>query len=112
MLLRGSIRIFVFFDVGEAFHLEKLRGLVGPRGGPTKPDFARRPPEYVRFENPPIEEPSEPLTLGSGEKVVCSIKYYEYAIVEVQLQVPFEGNWEGLMAQTARWMDAPDVEPE
>ena len=112
MLLRGSIRIFVFFDVGEAFDLEKLRTLVGPRAGPTKPDFPRRTPEYVRFENPPIEEPSEPLTLGSGEKVVCSIKYYEYAIVEVQLQVPFGGTWDDLMRQTARWMDAPDLEPE
>src|SRR5262249_28464670 len=110
--LRGSIRVFVFFDVGEAFDQEKLRALVGPRGAPTKPDFPRRTPEYVRFENPPIEEPSEPLTLRSGERVVCSIKYYEYAIVEAQLQVPFEGTWEQLMTQTARWMDAPDVEPE
>ena len=91
MLLRGGIHIFVFFDVGEAFELDKLRSLIDPRGGPTKPDFPRRTPEYVRFENPPIAEPSEPLTLRSGETVVCSIKYYEYAIVEVHLQVPFEG---------------------
>ena len=27
-----------------------------------------------------------PLTLSSGEKVVYSIKYYQYAIVEVQLE--------------------------
>jgi hypothetical protein len=112
MLLRGCIRIFVFYDVGEAFDLEKLRTLVDPRGGPTKPDFPRGTPEYVRFEHPPIEEPSEPLTLRSGENVVCSLKYYEYAIVEAQLQVPFQGTWEALMAQTARWMDAPDIEPE
>lgn len=44
--------------------------------------------------------------------MICSIKYYEYAIVEVQLEVPFEGTWEALMEHTARWMDAPDVEPE
>jgi len=112
MLLRGCIRIFMFFDVGEAFDLEKLRSLVGPRGAPTKPDFPRRTPEYVRFENPPITEPSEPLTLRSGEKVICSIKYYEYAIVEVQLEVPFEGAWETLMERTSRWMAAPDIEPE
>jgi len=112
MHLRGCIRIFVFYDVGEAFDLEKLRSLVDPRSGPTKPDFPRRTPEYVRFENPPIVEPSAPLTLKSGEAVVCSIKYYEYAIVEVQMEVPFEGDWERLTAQTARWMDAPDVEPE
>jgi len=112
MHLQGYIRIFVFYDVGEACDLEKLRSLIDPRGGPTKSDFPRRTPEYVRFENPPIAEPSEPLTLRSGETVVCSIKYYEYAIVEVQLEIPFEGTWERLLAQTARWMDAPDVEPE
>jgi hypothetical protein len=112
MNLCGSIRIFLLYDVGEAFDLDKLRALVGPRGGPTPADFPRRTPEYVRFENPPIAEPSEPLTLRRGEKVVCSVKYYEYAIVEVQLEVPFEGTWDLLMAATARWMDAPDVEPE
>lgn len=112
MTLRGCIRIFVFYDVGEALELDKLRTLLDPHGRPTQPDFPRRTPEYVRFENPPITEPSEPLTLRSGEAVVCSIKYYEYAIVAVQLEVPFEGNWETLMTQTARWMDAPDIEPE
>src|SRR5215475_9181450 len=112
MVVHGSIRILLFYDVGEAFALDKLRALVGPGGGPAQSDFPRRTPEYVRFENPPIVEPSEPLVLPSGEKVVCSIKYYEYAIVEVQLEVPFQGSWDDLQAQTARWMDAPDLDPE
>jgi hypothetical protein len=110
MILHGSIRMFFLYDVGEAFDLEKLRALVDPRGGPTKPEFPRRTPEYVRFENPPIAEPSEPLELGDGQKVVCSVKYYEYAIVEVQVEVPFEGSWDALMAQASRWMDAPDID--
>ncbi|MGB7437135.1 MAG: hypothetical protein WBW49_17100, partial [Candidatus Acidiferrum sp.] len=75
MRLQGHIRIFLFYDVGEAFDFEKLRSLIDPRGGQTKPEFPRRTPDYVRFENPPIVEPSEPLTLRSGETVVCSIKY-------------------------------------
>jgi len=111
MHLRGCIRIFFFYDVGEAFDLEKLRGLLGPTCGPTRPEFPRRTPDYIRFENPPITEPSEPLTLRSGEKVVCTIKYYEYAIVEVQLEAPFEGDWELFLAQTGRWMDSPEIEP-
>ena len=112
MLLRGCIRIFLFYDVGEAFALDKLQALVGPGSTPAQRDFPRRTPEYVRFENPPIVEPGEPLTLRSGEKVMCSIKYYEYAIVEVQLEVPFQGSWDDLLAQAARWMDAPDIDPE
>lgn len=98
--------------MGEAIDLHKLRGLLGSRGGATKPDFPRRTPDYVRFENPPIAEPSEPLTLRGGEKVVCSIKYYEYAIIEVQIEAEFEGTWDTLLAQTSRWMDLADIEPD
>jgi hypothetical protein len=112
VLLRGYIRIFLFYDVGEAFDIEKLRTLLGPRGGPTKSDFPRRTPDYVRFENPSIAEPSEPLTLSHGEKVVCSIKYYKYAIVEAQLEAAFAGAWDDLMAQVSHLMDSPDIEPE
>src|ERR1700748_3662853 len=97
MHVRGHIRTFLFYDVGEAFDLDKLRALVGPGGEPRKPDFPRRTPDNVRFENAPIKGPSEPLTLRTGENVTCSIKYYEYAIVEVQFEVPFEGTWEELL---------------
>ena len=102
----------MFYDVGEAFDLDQLRSLVDPRGGPTPSDFPRRTPEYVRFENPPIVEPGEPLTLRSGDKIACSIKYYEYVIVEVQLEVPFEGTWDALVEQTSRWLDDAEIEPE
>ena len=112
MLLRGRFRIFFFYDVGEAFDLNKLRDLLGSRGGSTKPDFPRRTPEYIRFENPPIAEPSEPVTLRTGEHVTCTIKYYEYAIVAIQLEAAFEGAWDALLAQAPRWMDSADIEPE
>jgi hypothetical protein len=112
MHVRGNIRTFLFYDVGEAFDLEKLRGLVGAVAGPSKPDFPRRTPDNVRFENAPITGPSEPLTLHTGENVICSIKYYEYAIVEVQFEVPFEGTWDELLQQGSRWMDAADIDPE
>src|SRR5215469_11567101 len=112
MLLHGCIRTFFFYDVGEAFDLEKLRTLVGARGGQTKPEFPRRTPDYIRFENAPISEPSEPLTLQSGDRVTCSVKYYEYAIVEVQFEAPFQGDWDIFLAQTSRSMDSVELEPE
>ncbi len=110
MLLRGCIRVFLFYDVGDAFALPKLQALIGSGAAPTKPDFPRRTPDYVRFENPPITEPSEPLVLKDGRQVICSIKYYEYAIVEVQLETLFEGNWESLLAETSRWMDSAEAD--
>ena len=112
MLLRGCFRILLFYDVGEAFDPEKLRDLLGSRGGSAKPDFPRHTPDSVRFENAPIAEPSEPVTLRTGEQLICSIKYYAQALVEVQLEAAFEGTWDALLAQASHWMDSADIEPE
>ena len=66
----------------------------------------------MRFEQPPILEPSEDVTLQSGEDVVCSIKYYSFAAAVVQLDVPFECEWENLKNQSSRWVDPTDFEPQ
>jgi len=112
VLLDGCIRIFRFYDVGEAFDLGKVRELVGARGDSIKPDFPRRTPVYVRFESAPVAESREPLTLQTGERVTRTIKYYEYAIVEIQLEVKFKGGWDKLLSQASHWMDSPGLEPE
>jgi hypothetical protein len=84
---------------------------LGPRGGTVRRAFPRRTPEYVRFEQAPIVEPAQSLELTTGERVLCSIKYYAFAVVVVQLEAPFECDWDGLLAQASRWTDASDIEP-
>jgi hypothetical protein len=111
MLLRGCFRILLLYDVAEALDLERLRELLGPRGGPVKRAFPRRTPEYVRFEHTPIVEPTEPIRLSTGEHVLCSIKYYAFAVAVVQFEVPFECDWNALLPQASRWTDAVDIEP-
>lgn len=112
MGLCGSFRVLFFYDVAEAIDLAKLQQLLGPRGGAIGEKFPRRTPDYVRFEQPPILEPSEDVVLHSGEHVVCSIKYYAFAAVVVQLDVPFECAWETLKNQASRWVDPTDFEPQ
>ncbi len=111
VLLTGFFRVFLLYDVAEAFDLEKLRLLIGSRGVPAQRPFPRRTPEYVRFEQVPIVERAEPVQLNTGERIVCSIKYYAFAVVVVELEVPFECDWGELVSQSARWVDAPDIEP-
>lgn len=101
-LLRGCFRILLLYDVAEAFDLEKIRDLLGPRGETVKHAFPKRTPEYVRFERAPIIEPSEPIVLSAGEQLICSIKYYAYAVVVVQLEVPFECDWNTLLSRSSR----------
>jgi hypothetical protein len=112
MPVRGCFLVLLLYDVAEAFDLEKLSDLLGPRGGPVKRVFPRRTPEYVRFEHAPIVEPTQPIVLVTGEHVLCSIKYYAFAVAVVQFEVPFECDWKALLVHASRWTDAVDVEPQ
>jgi hypothetical protein len=110
--LRGSFRILFLYDVAEAIDLGRLRQLLGPRSGTAKETLPRRTPEYVRFEEPPVVEPRERVTLKTGEQVACSIKYYAFAAVVVQLDVPFDCDWKDLLCHVSRWVDPADIEPQ
>jgi hypothetical protein len=111
MILCGHFQILLLYDVAEAIDLAKLRELLGTRGGQLKHEFPRRTPDYVRFENPPVIETGRPLTLSTGEQLTYSIKYYAFAVVVVQFDLPFECDWNVLLTQTARWMDVSELEP-
>jgi nucleotide-binding universal stress UspA family protein len=111
VLLRGALRILLLYDVAEALDLRVLHDLLGSRGTPTQPEFSRRTPEYVRFEQVPIVEPIQPLILAGGERLPCSLKYYSYGVVRAQLEVPFECDWDALVPQASRWMNLAPVEP-
>ena len=67
MLLCGRFRILLLYDVAEGIDLKALREILGPRGEQVKREFPRRTPEYVRSEDPPVVEPSDPLVLDTGE---------------------------------------------
>jgi len=112
MELRGSFELLYLYDVAEAFDREKLQGLLGPQAGAVNPGFARRTPDYVQFSQPPISEPAGELVLKTGESASCSIKYYSFAVVVVRLEMPFDCNWDTLIAQTSRWIGAEDVEQQ
>jgi uncharacterized Rmd1/YagE family protein len=111
MQLRGLFRLLFLYDVAESFDLEKLRNLLGPRGGSAEHQFPRRTPGYVRFEHAPIVEPPEFITICPGLSAACPVKYYSFGAIVIQVEVPFECDWKSLVEQGARWMDAPGVEP-
>ena len=112
MQLRGLFRLLFLYDVAESIDLGKLRGLLGERGGLAEPAFPRRTPDYVRFEHPPIVEPAEFLSVCPGVGAACPVKYYAFGAIVIQVELPFEADWNSLVEQGARWMDAPEVEPQ
>lgn len=111
MQLRGLFRLLFLYDVAESFDLGKLRNMLGARGGSAERAFPRRTPDYVRFEDAPIVEPGEFITVCPGVSAACPVKYYSFGAIVVQVELPFECDWDALVAQGSQWMDAPDVEP-
>jgi hypothetical protein len=111
MKLRGLFRLLFLYDVAESIDLMKLRNLLGARGGRAEHTFQRRTPGYVRFEEAPIVEPAEFITVCPGISAACPVKYYNFGAIVIQVELPFECDWNSLVAQGARWMDAPDIEP-
>ncbi|MGA7796157.1 MAG: hypothetical protein WCA19_24255 [Candidatus Acidiferrales bacterium] len=111
MKLRGLFRLLFLYDVAESIDLGKLRNLLGSRGGPAGHAFPRRTPGYVRFEEAPIVEPAEFITVCPGVSAACPVKYYGFGAIVIQVELPFECDWNSLVALGSRWMDAPDIEP-
>jgi hypothetical protein len=109
-LVSGSFRSVFLYDLCEEIRLDELRTLLGSPGAGREPRFRHLAPEYVRFERPPAVQTLEPVVLESGERLRCNINYYDYGVVSVEFELPFEFNWACLVESSGSWMTAPELE--
>src|SRR5579863_4280334 len=101
--LQGSILVLIQFDVCEEIRLDQLRQIFGARTV-AQPSLKHPAPGYVRYQRPPVVEPIDALVLESGERLEGQIKYYDYGVVSVVFQLPFGGDWDGLVHLASRWV--------
>ena len=101
--LQGSVLVLIQFDVCEEIRLDKLREIFGARTLP-QPTLKHPAPGYVRYQRPPVVELIEPLVLESGERLEGQIKFYDYGVVSVVLELPFSGDWDALVRLGSRWV--------
>jgi hypothetical protein len=100
----GSLWILWLYDVCEEIDLAVLRQMLGIRE--LREVGARRPsPEQVRFERPPVVEQLDGKLKGE-------LNYYEYGVISIKLQIPFEDEWSGLVSLAGRWITTPEQEAE
>ena len=90
----GSFRLLFLYDVCEEISLGQLRQMLGLHPGGREPAFRHPVPEYVRFQQPPVVEPLEPVLLDSGQKREGRLKYYDYGVVSVEYEFAFELSWQ------------------
>jgi hypothetical protein len=101
--LHGSVLVLIQFDVCEEIQLDRLREIFGARTV-VQPSLKHPAPGYVRYKRPPVVEPIEPLVLESGERLQGQIKYYDYGVLSVVLELPFSGDWDTLVRLGSRWV--------
>jgi hypothetical protein len=101
--LHGSVLVLIQFDVCEEIRLDKLREIFGARTL-QQPPLKHPAPGYIRYQRPPVVEPIEPLVLESGERLEGQIKFYDYGVLSVVLELPFSGDWDTLIRLGSRWV--------
>jgi hypothetical protein len=108
--LRGSFWVLVLYDVAEQINLDRLRDILGSEPPRREPSFRHPVPDYVRFERPPVVQYVDPLTIGQGTQFQTRIKYFDYGVVSVELQLPFEADWQELVRMSSQWIAHPEFE--
>jgi hypothetical protein len=107
--LAGSLWMLWLYDVCEEIDLELLRSVLGVEAR-REPGFRHPSPEYVRFERPPVVQQLEPTVLASGTRLAGELNYYDYGVVSIKLELPFEADWGELIDLSSRWMGTPELE--
>jgi hypothetical protein len=108
--LKGSFYVLVLYDVAEQIQLDRLRAIIGAEPPRREPSFKHRAPDYVRFEPSPVVEYTGPITVSGGDPFDSRIKYFDYGVVSVELELPFTADWEDLTRLSSRLTSAPEIE--
>jgi len=108
--LKGSLWALLQYDVSEEIRLEDVRRLLGVPSPGRGPEFRGPSPEYVKFARPPLVHLPGAVQLPGGEVWSCTVKVYDYGVVSIALELPFESDWDGLVQLASRWIGSADLE--
>ena len=109
--MRGHFRVLFLYDAAEAIRLDLLRSAREPGAMNTPASVATPPvPQYLRFERPPVVENIDAIRLETGEHIEGKTKYYDYGVISIELELPFDCDWPALIQQASRWIGAAELE--
>jgi hypothetical protein len=108
--ISGSLWMLFLYDVSEEIRLDTLRGILGAPPPRREPPFRQPAPEYVQFARPPVIEPLIAPAFREGGPIGGRVAYYDYGVVSLKLELPFQGTWDDAVDLAVRWMNAPELE--
>jgi len=109
-ILAGRIDAFYLFDVAESADLQKIPALISGETVPAR--LAPKPatPAYVQYDKPPLSFDGDAIGIGEYEGFKSRIRVYDYGVVSVALQRPFEGSWSELSVLGQLLIESPELE--
>jgi hypothetical protein len=108
--LNGTLRALLLFDIAEEIDLPQLNRVLGITPSKREPAFRRQAPEYVRYERPPVTDSLGLCDMKDGQNVEARIRYFDYGVASVELQMPFNAAWDGLIRLANTWIMSPELE--
>jgi hypothetical protein len=108
--ISGIFRILTLYDVAEEIRLDELRNRIASVPQAGEPSLKPAAPEYAHLARTPVIESIDPVLMKSGEQLKGKIKYYDYGVVSLELELRFEGDWTTLIELGSRWIGSPDIE--
>ncbi len=102
--LRGSAVGLFLFDISEEVDLDQVRSIDGARrlGEGLKHAAA----EQLFFERPPVLEEAQ---LAGEPQARVRVKYYDYGVLSVLVDFPFQGQWTDLIGLASQWISGGDL---
>ncbi|HLJ44873.1 MAG TPA: hypothetical protein VKU01_02625 [Bryobacteraceae bacterium] len=108
--LKGSLWALLLYEVADEIRLDEAREVMGAERPERRPEFRRPTPEYVRFAQPPVVYSGPAVQLDTGDRWTSVVKFYNYGVVSVALELPFECNWDELTQLSSRWIGSNEIE--
>jgi hypothetical protein len=111
VILNGSIRALLLFDVSEEIDLQALRRLVGASAVRREPAFRHPSPEYVRYEQPPVADSIGACDPFEGRHMEGRVRYFNYGVASIELRTAFSGvGWQDVISLANRWVLSDELE--
>jgi len=108
--LKGSLWGLFLYDVAEEIRLDDVRQILGAGGSGRVPGFRGPAPEYVRFARPPVVRDRATVEVDSANHWSCVIKFYDYGVVSVALELPWQLDWPELVQLSSHWIGSAQIE--
>lgn len=109
--LSGILRLQYLFDISEEIDLDHLRDLLRIEKPDRDANPRRQALGQLRFQRPPLEEWIPALRLASGEHFPARVRYFDYGVVGLQMELPFQSvDWTELIVLGSKWIAAAELE--